>query len=200
MSAFSLLFPSGPAHPVRMGCSSYAVPPTIPCKQQQQRHPAEGLADGTPLGSTKDPYIGEAPFWVAPNGMAYVSPIVRPGILPRMLSEILNTRIMVKGAMKRWAPSSKTAAPTTPAAETGGAQPAGAVSPPPGGAAGAGTGAMPARVLQRVLNARQFSLKMISNVTYGYTSASFSGRMPFAELADTIVQSGERPEGGGVGG
>lgn len=25
---------------------------------------------------------------------------------------------------------------------------------------------------------------------YGYTSAGFSGRMPFAELADAIVQSG----------
>jgi DNA polymerase zeta len=43
-------------------------------------------------------------------------------------------------------------------------------------------------VRQRVLNARQFGLKMISNVTYGYTSAGFSGRMPFAELADSIVQ------------
>lgn len=48
------------------------------------------------------------------------------------------------------------------------------------------------QVLQRVLNARQFGLKMISNVTYGYTSASFSGRMPFAELADAIVQSGRQ--------
>lgn len=45
-------------------------------------------------------------------------------------------------------------------------------------------------MLQRVLNARQFALKMISNVTYGYTSAGFSGRMPCAELADAIVSSG----------
>lgn len=44
------------------------------------------------------------------------------------------------------------------------------------------------QVLQRCLNARQFGLKMIANVSYGYTSASFSGRMPFAELADAIVQ------------
>jgi hypothetical protein len=43
-------------------------------------------------------------------------------------------------------------------------------------------------VLQRCLNARQFGLKMIANVSYGYTSASFSGRMPCAELADAIVQ------------
>lgn len=32
---------------------------------------------------------------------------------------------------------------------------------------------------------------MIANVTYGYTSASFSGRMPMAELADSIVQVSE---------
>lgn len=43
--------------------------------------------------------------------------------------------------------------------------------------------------LYRLLNARQFGLKMIANVTYGYTSAGFSGRMPMAELADTIVQT-----------
>eukprot|EP00959_Pyramimonas_sp_CCMP1952_P157480 3293472-Pyramimonas_sp.AAC.1 len=46
------------------------------------------------------------------------------------------------------------------------------------------------RVQQRVLNARQFALKLIANVTYGYTAAGFSGRMPMAELADAIVQSG----------
>ena len=42
--------------------------------------------------------------------------------------------------------------------------------------------------LYRSLNARQFGLKLIANVTYGYTSAGFSGRMPCAELADSIVQ------------
>ena len=45
-----------------------------------------------------------------------------------------------------------------------------------------------AQALQRALNARQFGLKLIANVTYGYASASFSGRMPMAELADSIVQ------------
>ena len=33
-------------------------------------------------------------------------------------------------------------------------------------------------ILVRVLEARQLALKMLANVTYGYTSASFSGRMP----------------------
>lgn len=52
-----------------------------------------------------------------------------------------------------------------------------------------------------MLNARQLGLKMIANVTYGYTSArynsysqvnhssSFSGRMPCVEIADSIVQT-----------
>lgn len=32
-------------------------------------------------------------------------------------------------------------------------------------------------VLNRVLDHRQLALKMLANVTYGYTSATFSGRM-----------------------
>ncbi|KEF54958.1 DNA polymerase zeta subunit [Exophiala aquamarina CBS 119918] len=46
------------------------------------------------------------------------------------------------------------------------------------------------KVLQRLLNNRQLALKLIANVTYGYTSASFSGRMPCSEIADSIVQTG----------
>ncbi|ETW03555.1 hypothetical protein H310_04972 [Aphanomyces invadans] len=46
------------------------------------------------------------------------------------------------------------------------------------------------RQLRRVLDARQMALKMIANVTYGYMAASFSGRMPCAQLADAIVQCG----------
>jgi len=42
----------------------------------------------------------------------------------------------------------------------------------------------------RVLNARQLALKYIANVTYGYTSATYSGRMPAVEIADSIVQTG----------
>lgn len=42
--------------------------------------------------------------------------------------------------------------------------------------------------LKKILNARQLALKMISNVTYGYTAAGFSGRMPCAQVADAIVQ------------
>jgi DNA polymerase zeta len=67
-----------------------------------------------------------------------------------MLSEILDTRVMVKKAMKEY-PDNKS--------------------------------------LLKLLDARQLSLKFIANVTYGYTCASFSGRMPGVEIADSIVLS-----------
>ncbi|XWS42404.1 hypothetical protein CRYUN_Cryun16bG0011700 [Craigia yunnanensis] len=89
---------------------------------------------------------------LTPNGVMYVPSKVRKGVLPRLLEEILSTRIMVKRAMKKLTPSQQ--------------------------------------VLQRIFNARQLALKLIANVTYGYTAAGFSGRMPCAELADSIVQCG----------
>ena len=42
------------------------------------------------------------------------------------------------------------------------------------------------------MDARQLALKYISNVTYGYTAASFSGRMPNVDIADAIVLSGRK--------
>ncbi|KAI0669901.1 hypothetical protein C8Q78DRAFT_976102 [Trametes maxima] len=88
---------------------------------------------------------------VAPNGMMYVKETVRKGLLARMLIELLDTRVMVKQAMK---------------------------------------GAKDDKALRRILDARQLGLKFIANVTYGYTSATYSGRMPAVEIADSIVQSG----------
>lgn len=87
---------------------------------------------------------------ISPNGMIYVKSEVRKSLLARMLSEILETRVMVKGGMKTEKED---------------------------------------RALQRLLNNRQLALKLIANVTYGYTSASFSGRMPCSEIADSIVQT-----------
>ncbi|CAF1131844.1 unnamed protein product, partial [Didymodactylos carnosus] len=43
--------------------------------------------------------------------------------------------------------------------------------------------------LYRILDARQLCLKLIANVTFGYTSANYSGRMPAVELGDTIVHT-----------
>nr|XP_031862677.1 uncharacterized protein CI109_001688 [Kwoniella shandongensis]KAA5529749.1 hypothetical protein CI109_001688 [Kwoniella shandongensis] len=88
---------------------------------------------------------------VTPNGMVFVKPAVRKSLLAKMLGEILDTRVMVKHAMK---------------------------------------GARSDKSLTALLNARQLGLKLMANVTYGYTSATYSGRMPCIEVADSIVQTG----------
>ncbi|OQE23950.1 hypothetical protein PENFLA_c010G01476 [Penicillium flavigenum] len=88
---------------------------------------------------------------IAPNGMMYAKQEARQSLLAKMLSEILETRVMVKNGIKADKDD---------------------------------------KVLQRLLNNRQLALKLIANVTYGYTSASFSGRMPCSEIADSIVQTG----------
>uniref|UniRef100_A0A914D5P5 DNA polymerase n=1 Tax=Acrobeloides nanus TaxID=290746 RepID=A0A914D5P5_9BILA len=44
--------------------------------------------------------------------------------------------------------------------------------------------------LSQLLDARQLALKLIANVTYGYTAANWSGRMPCEEVADAIVSKG----------
>lgn len=44
--------------------------------------------------------------------------------------------------------------------------------------------------LNKVCNSKQLALKLIANVTYGYASASFSGRMPNSDIADAIVSTG----------
>ncbi|XP_036405177.1 DNA polymerase zeta catalytic subunit [Megalops cyprinoides] len=43
------------------------------------------------------------------------------------------------------------------------------------------------KTLMRLLEARQLGLKLIANVTFGYTAASYSGRMPSVEVGDSIV-------------
>ena len=91
-------------------------------------------------------------IYCAANGVMYVKPELRTGTMPRMLHEILETRVMVKESMK----SVKKNDP----------------------------------LVWSMLDSRQLGLKMIANVTYGYASASFSGRMPCVDLADSIVQTG----------
>lgn len=46
------------------------------------------------------------------------------------------------------------------------------------------------RELNKLYNSKQLALKLIANVTYGYTSASYSGRMPNSDIADAIVATG----------
>ncbi|XP_054590029.2 DNA polymerase zeta catalytic subunit isoform X1 [Nothobranchius furzeri] len=85
---------------------------------------------------------------VSPGGVAFVKSSVRKGVLPRMLEEILGTRIMVKNSMKSYKQD---------------------------------------KALMKLLHVRQLGLKLIANVTFGYTSASYSGRMPSVEVGDSIV-------------
>jgi DNA polymerase zeta len=40
----------------------------------------------------------------------------------------------------------------------------------------------------KIFDSRQLSLKLIANVTFGYTAANYSGRMPCVEVGDTIVR------------
>lgn len=85
---------------------------------------------------------------ISPCGAVFVKSSVREGVLPRMLREILDTRLMVKQSMKMHKAD---------------------------------------KVLQRVLHSRQLGLKLMANVTYGYTAANFSGRMPCVEV--TVLSS-----------
>ncbi|KAI1638034.1 DNA polymerase family B [Biscogniauxia mediterranea] len=88
---------------------------------------------------------------ISPNGIMYCKTEIRKSLLAKMLTEILETRVMVKSGMKQDKDD---------------------------------------KTLQQLLNNRQLALKLLANVTYGYTSASFSGRMPCSEIADSIVQTG----------
>ncbi|VVC26026.1 Hypothetical protein CINCED_3A006758 [Cinara cedri] len=88
---------------------------------------------------------------ISPSGVAFVKKNICKGILPTMLQEILDTRIMVKNLMKEQKNN---------------------------------------KHLYKILNAQQLGLKLIANVTYGYTSANFSGRMPCIEIGDSVVSKG----------
>ncbi|KAM0755963.1 hypothetical protein T439DRAFT_295975 [Meredithblackwellia eburnea MCA 4105] len=88
---------------------------------------------------------------ISPNGFAFAKPHIRMSLLSKMLTELLDSRVMVKDGMKRVSAD---------------------------------------KALVRLLNGRQLALKLLANVTYGYTSATFSGRMPCVEIADAIVQTG----------
>ena len=88
---------------------------------------------------------------ISPGGIVFLKPNVRKGILPKMLQDILNTRIMVKQSMKKHKSNPH---------------------------------------IQKILHSRQLGLKLIANVTYGYTSANFSGRMPCIEVGDSVVAKG----------
>lgn len=98
-----------------------------------------------------DKLTNEKLIHISPCGVVFVKSSVREGVLPRMLREILDTRLMVKQSMKLHKCD---------------------------------------KLLQRILHARQLGLKLMANVTYGYTAANFSGRMPCVEVGDSVVSKG----------
>ena len=46
-------------------------------------------------------------------------------------------------------------------------------------------------IIQKLMEHRQMGLKLFMNVMYGYTGASFSGRMPCSDIADAVVETGK---------
>lgn len=98
----------------------------------------------------------------APGGIAFVKESVRKGILPKMLQELLDTRVMVKNSMKLH----NKLANQDPDLKKRNVK------------------------LQKMFHSRQLGLKLIANVTYGYTSANFSGRMPCIDVGDSVVSKG----------
>ncbi|KAI0988492.1 hypothetical protein GJ496_007448 [Pomphorhynchus laevis] len=90
-------------------------------------------------------------------GVGFVKTNIRKGILPIMLSQILQARRTVKRQIKHLKDTAES--------ET---------------------------CQDELLNLehKQLGLKLLANVTYGYTAANFSGRMPCVEIADSVVQLG----------
>lgn len=43
------------------------------------------------------------------------------------------------------------------------------------------------KALMKLLDARQLGLKLIANVTFGYTAAHYSGRMPSVEVSLSVM-------------
>lgn len=120
--------------------------------------------------------IDENTPYVSPNGSIFCAKSVRQGILPIMIREMLNTRLMVKRSMKKHTKISLDGKKHNKVLEK----------------------VLDARQLAIKLLANvtcKFLLPttLVSNLIScnvdGYTGAGFSGRMPMAELADAIVQS-----------
>jgi DNA polymerase elongation subunit (family B) len=129
------------------------------------------------------PQINESTPYVSPNGTIFCSKSVRQGILPLMIREMLETRQMVKRAMKKHCTVGSDGRKHNKVLEKN----------------------MDARQLaiKLLANVTCKSFEVLSlfflpslllfllsfRFLDGYTGAGFSGRMPMAELADAIVQS-----------
>ncbi|KAJ1651776.1 DNA polymerase zeta [Dispira simplex] len=117
--------------------------------------------------------IGHRLVQVAPNARMYVKSTLRKSTLARMLMELLDTRCMVKERMKKV----RTAIQHHRKANLD------------------NRFDVVLRIMERTLHQLddyQLALKLLANVVYGYAGASFSGRMPCSDLADSIVQTGRQ--------
>lgn len=108
--------------------------------------------------------ISQYDVFKAPSNIVFAKKNHKNGLLPRLLNEILSTRVSIKKAMNSCDLVRSIFRDLI----------------------------LFFKSLKNVLDARQLALKYISNVTYGYTSASFSGRMPNVDIADAIVLSGRK--------
>ncbi|GMH65595.1 hypothetical protein TrLO_g8868 [Triparma laevis f. longispina] len=97
--------------------------------------------------------------YVTPSGGVFVGKREKVGVLPKMLEELLETRAMIKRAMKAYKNTKVS------------------------------------RAVNKTLEAKQLAIKLLCNVTYGYTSATFSGRCCCPLVADAIVELARRTLG-----
>ncbi|KAJ1969188.1 DNA polymerase zeta [Dispira parvispora] len=110
---------------------------------------------------------------VAPNARMYVKSALRKSTLAKMLAELLDARIMVKERMGKVRTAIQRHRNSNPNSHSG-----------------AVVRHMEMTLLQ--LDNYQLALKLLANVVYGYAGASYSGRMPCSDLADSIVQTGRQ--------
>lgn len=105
--------------------------------------------------------IGLENITLTTNGALFVKKSQRKSILAKMLTNLLETRVMIKNTMsdlkKKISQMSDNNKFDT---------------------------------LLRDLEGMQMALKFVLAVTYGYTAASHNGRMPLQELADSVVEMG----------
>lgn len=89
-------------------------------------------------------------IFISPNGVVFVKPNIRRGVMPTMEDLILSIRILIKKTMKHLKNE---------------------------------------KYIYGKLGHREHALKMVANTSYGYVAASYSGRMPCSEIADSIVET-----------
>lgn len=97
---------------------------------------------------------------VSPNRVAFVSSNVREGMLGKIFKELLEARTAIKKLIIEVSENQLESKLTNLE-----------------------------RVSMDELNIRQMGLKLAANVIFGYTAASYSGRMPSVDVADSIVQT-----------